>query len=281
MNPNFDHFVFTRFNLKIPSFNKSTNENLVISDEWLTPRFELFDKYCFPSFKHQKNTNFRWIVFFDTDTPAKFKKMIQQYQQDLPQLEPVFLSSYDEMLPAMNQLLSDSKKKYVITSRIDNDDILGLNYIENIQNQFECQDFLVVDQIDGYNLNLYPTVLLGKRRKLSNPFISLIELNDDPVTILSRGHSDWKNEKRTAEISHAYSWIGVIHGSNVTKKFKGHGPINMQDLKDNFVLPEDILQQLSCENQNSLKGWMNSTFNKIENALTVSIKRIKRSYRSK
>ncbi len=281
MNQNFDHFVFTRFNLKIPSFNKSTNENLVISDEWLTPRFELFDKYCFPSFKHQKNTNFRWIVFFDIDTPAKFKKMIQQYQQDLPQFEPIFLDSNDQKESVTKQLLSDSKKKYIITSRVDNDDILGLNYIENIQNQFECQDFLVVDQIDGYNLNLYPTVQLGKRRKLSNPFISLIEINDDPVTIMSRGHSEWKNEKKSVEISHAYSWIGVIHGSNVTKKFKGHGPINMQDLKDNFVLPENILQQLSCENQNSLKGCMNSTFNKIENALTVAIKRFKRSYRSK
>ena len=276
MNQNFDHFVFTRFNLKIPSFNKTSNENLVISDEWLIPRFELFDTYCFPSFKHQKNTNFRWLVFFDTDTPAKFKDMIKKYQQDFPQFEPIFLNSNDGMKPAIKKILLDSKKPYVITSRIDNDDILGLNYIENIQRQFEHQDFLVVDQIDGYNLNLFPTVQLGKRRKLSNPFISLIEVNDKPVTIMSRGHSQWKNEKKTAEISHAYSWIGVIHGSNVTKKFKGHGSVNMQNLKDNFVLPDALLQELSSYKLNAFS----SAFNKIENALTVAIKRIKRSYRS-
>jgi hypothetical protein len=61
----FHHFVLTRFNVKI---GLGGGESVAPNLEWLVHRFDLFDKFCFPSVRNQSNLNFKWLVFFDVDT---------------------------------------------------------------------------------------------------------------------------------------------------------------------------------------------------------------------
>ena len=73
-----NHYLITRFNLKKTNWNPrwKINQQLALSDEWLKYRFELFEKYCFPSVYNQSNQNFTWCVFFDIKTPDYYKERV-------------------------------------------------------------------------------------------------------------------------------------------------------------------------------------------------------------
>ena len=75
----FEHFIGTRFNLKVESWNKTKNGNMVLSQEWLNHRFEIFEKYTLSSILNQSSKNFKWCIFFDQDTPNVFKKKFKNY----------------------------------------------------------------------------------------------------------------------------------------------------------------------------------------------------------
>ena len=69
-----DTFVFTRFNLKLWKENKYGVDTR--TKEWTESRFDLFEKYCFPSMKSQTNKDFMWICMFADDTEPTFVERI-------------------------------------------------------------------------------------------------------------------------------------------------------------------------------------------------------------
>ena len=71
---NFCHLILTKFNVRsFPDLKPGCDPT------WLERRFNLFDQYCFPSVYHQSNQSFKWLIFFDIDTPTLFKKRIEAY----------------------------------------------------------------------------------------------------------------------------------------------------------------------------------------------------------
>ena len=68
---NFSHFILTRFNVK-KMWSQDKRGNKVLTDEWLSHRFKLFENYCLPSIVNQENKNFIWLVYFDQDTDKLF-----------------------------------------------------------------------------------------------------------------------------------------------------------------------------------------------------------------
>ena len=87
------HFILTRFNLLL--WNKDKKGNKVRSKSWLEHRFALFEQYCLPSIENQTCQNFEWIVLFDSTTPEPFKKKIEDYKKECPQLIPVYVEPQD------------------------------------------------------------------------------------------------------------------------------------------------------------------------------------------
>ena len=77
----FKHFLITRFNLRNPKWISDKKNVAVLTDEWHENRFKLFDEFCFKSVSAQTNTNFEWLVFFDTTTPQKFKEHIAEMRE--------------------------------------------------------------------------------------------------------------------------------------------------------------------------------------------------------
>ena len=51
---------------------KDKNGNIVNDLNWLKHRYYLFETFCFPSILSQTNKNFKWLVFFDKDTPSEY-----------------------------------------------------------------------------------------------------------------------------------------------------------------------------------------------------------------
>jgi hypothetical protein len=236
----FKHFILTRFNLRSLGMNKTKN-NAPIDEKWLEHRFYLFDRYCYPSVKNQSNKNFRWLVFFDPNTPDKYKEKIEKYKQDFKNFIPVFTDK--EFLVSIKENINKFLNKettHIITSCLDNDDAIHKDYINQIQTCFNNQIFCIVDVITGYTYKTGPLKELALRIKSNNQFISLIEVSNSFITTFSRPHFKWASEIRRVEIDMPLS-LQIIHENNVANNMRWSFwyTNNYNILKDFSIIEED------------------------------------------
>lgn len=228
----FQHYILTRFNLRAEDWTTTKNNEKVLTEEWLEERFDLFENYCLSSVKNQTNQNFKWLVFFDTNTPEFYKQKVEEYRRSYENFLPFFIDGMNNFLPEILKNIKElDSEKYIITSRLDNDDCIHENYTEVIQSYFEKQDHHAFDIIDGYTLETGKNTRLGVLMKLNNPFISLVEKKEDFKTVWFRDrHGSWKFEKNMTKIKNQRLWLSVIHSKNKVNRFSGYGNVNPEKL---------------------------------------------------
>ncbi len=254
----YQFYIITRFNLRRSDWKTTKNGNKVLSDSWLKERFDLFDNYCFPSVKNQSNQDFKWLVFFDSDTPEIYKKKVEEYSLSFNNFHPFFIDGMDCFLPSIKEKINllDSKK-YIITSRLDNDDCLHTDYVKVVQSYFNYQEYLAIDVIDGYCMQIGTKVKLGRKRQLYNPFITLIEKKDNCKTVWYRGHTYWKYEKNIYRVKNKRLWLAIIHEKNYSNEFDGYGEVNFNILKKFNVKQSKIIELKSKFENFNLRRFQN------------------------
>lgn len=219
----FKHFIITRFNLKYDVWAETKNNESVLSSEWLEHRFHLFTTFCLPSVKNQSNQNFIWYVFFNSDTPADYVSKITEMSVDYRRLKPIFVDGmkyfHDSLLSNIKADISD-EDKYIITTRLDNDDGIHMNFTDTIQNCFAMQDDCIVDIIDGYQIivNDLINACAGVVRCKFNPFISLIESAEKPRSIMTKMHNEWVDSKDIITIENRRLWFLTVHDKNLSNR---------------------------------------------------------------
>lgn len=216
----FKHFLITRFNLKVDGWETTKNKELLLSRDWLHHRFDLFESYCLPSVQNQTNQKFIWYVFFNSDTPIEYVARINSISCRYDRLRPIFIDGRKHLnitlLSSINADIS-SDDKYIITSRLDNDDGLHMSFVDTVQNCFTMQNSCIIDIVDGYQLILDELNNKNKVGMISdkfNPFISLIESSKNPKTVISRMHHHWSDSGKVISIQGKRLWFQVIHGKN-------------------------------------------------------------------
>jgi len=126
------HFLVTRFNLKKADWKTAKDGSIVLNEDWLNHRFDLFEKYCLPSVRNQINHDFIWCVYFDSMTPSHYKQRIQNISKNNKCFREFYIESMNELLPAFQNYISENIEKEencIITTRLDNDDIIHKNFI--------------------------------------------------------------------------------------------------------------------------------------------------------
>lgn len=73
----FDHFILTRFNVRVPGWARQTD------DDWLRNRISLFERYCVTSVANKTSKEFRWLVFFDVSTQTHRANLAGQQSWEL------------------------------------------------------------------------------------------------------------------------------------------------------------------------------------------------------
>lgn len=278
LNKMFGHYIITRFNLRRGDWKTTKNDELVLNDEWLEERFELFQNFCFPSVKNQLNNNFKWLVFFDINTPESYKSIVEKLSKEFPRFQPYYIDGMDQFLPSVkNKIEEICKKEYVITSRLDNDDCISNNYVGEVQNYFDSQHFLAIDLIDGYTLSTGSEAKLGFKRQFNNPFISLIEKNNANLkSVWYLGHGSWKYEERVKSVSNNRLWMSIIHAKNKVNEFTGFGNVDLEVLNE-FSISSTKKEEL-ISNFINVKLWrLESTKNYLIIMLSQSFKTVKRT----
>ena len=235
----FEHFVLTRFNVRT-NYGKS---KIGLDPDWLSHRFKLFENFCYPSVQAQSNQNFKWLVYFDSDTPEEFKNKILEYSK-WQNFIPIYINcQFTHELNKKNILKHlTGSAEYLITTRLDNDDGVSKEFIQVIQDNFQEQKFELINLTYGY---VWSDFKLYSFKYLNNPFMSLIEkINSQNIdsfnTILCGEHTQLSSMGAIKQVKTKPAWIQVVHGKNVSNRIRGiRQPI--KKLSENFMIsPESI-----------------------------------------
>lgn len=233
------HLLITRFNVE---YIEKIEPNLNISvEDWLENRFELFFSFCYPSVINQSERNFFWLVYFDPRTPDKYLDKIKN--NDIGKIIiPVFANTWIEIYKNIKFDLNRIKNSYnglLITSRLDNDDAISINYIKIVQDLVR-KNFLKKEEIpfsiDLRNGFVYSssTGLLYSVNKKSNPFISLVELNNkDSLTVFKYQHQEMTLRFKTFSFDKSPLWLQHIHDHNLLNRV--YGKLKIFNYKSSFL----------------------------------------------
>lgn len=275
----FYHFLITRFNLKNPEWDVTKNNEALLDENWMDERLELFSNYCFPSVVNQINKNFKWLLFFDNSTSEQYRKKIAQILDNNPQIISFYIDGMSKFQESILDYIKEntSDKDYLITSRIDNDDCIHKDFIDEIQKQFDKQEFLAIDTIEGYTLQVEPNYILGKKEHIFNPFISLIERNENPKTVWHYVHNMWKKEPRLIHLSEKRLWLSIIHGKNKVNEFDGYGNIKWNNINTDFVISENKNKAILSTQLPFSEWWFLSLKNYLYVKMVLLSKQIKKA----
>lgn len=275
----FQHFLITRFNLRNPKWDVTKNNESLLNDDWMSNRMWLFENFCLPSVINQTNKNFTWLLYFDTTTSDNFKKLITEITQNYTNIKVFYIDGMPNFKNEIQEYISENTKNasYLITSRIDNDDCIHKNFIEEVQKKFRNQDYQAIDIIQGYSLQVEPNYILGKKEHIFNPFISLIEKNENPKTVWENDHNMWKKETRITQITDKRLWMSIIHQKNKVNEFDGYGNIKWEAISTDFKVSEKISKAIETNLLPFNKWWFLSLRNFLYVKMVLISKKLKKS----
>jgi len=221
------HFILTRLALGQPSAR------------WLAHRLELFRTYCAPSVQCQTVSRFAWLLAVNPNVPCWFLKRIAQVA---PQATLVYSESPQPVCDWGRLLQPFVRRGRLITSRLDNDDMIGKRYVEYIQ-RFSAStwDDFIIDFSCGYQLDLSDLSCKHKRMVFGSSFpthfLSLVESVDraKPRTAYVLRHCDMSRRYRVLCLGYE-GWVEVCHGMNIINRISVCGSrVEWHSVKGRFI----------------------------------------------
>ncbi len=208
------HIILTRFNVRSGGKEQTLRQH----PDWLKQRFELFDQFCFPSVHAQTHKDFKWLVFFDEETPEPFKSKIETYRV-CPQFLPVFVGEWKTgVVPQEINRHITPAHKYLLTTRLDNDDALHAGFMESLRRNVTAATPCFYNFQYGL---IYSEGRIFKHIDLSNAFASYFESIDGYQTVWKIQHHLIRESGALAQLTLPDAWLQVIHGRNVSNRVKG------------------------------------------------------------
>ena len=228
------HFIITRFNVNI----EPTDFPPRLGVAWLSLRFDIFQRFCFPSVRAQTCQDFTWLVLFDEQTPDRFRRIIDAYGAQ-PNFVPLFCGSYDTVLPTaktkMRELAPDAP--WLLTTRLDNDDGLARNFVRCLRGvadglapeQLAPSDTLFINFPNGLQ---YHEGAVYDFSDATNAFVSLMERPEDPHTVFWVDHPSIEGVAPVIQAETRPLWLQHVHGTNVYNHVRGQLTQDRNPLRD-------------------------------------------------
>jgi len=207
---NYKHYLLTRFNLGLFSENKYEIKD---PSKWMDRRIEEFKKWNLPSVLNQSEKSFKWVILIDENTP---KRYINQLNELLHPYDVWTVKSID----AFSEMLMHTEKEFIITTRLDNDDIIHPDFIAEIQKAHSNKVKLI--DVDGEQWDAQTNKYYTSGRDQNNsPFLSLIErTSKDIKTCYEYDHTYMPFYYHSQKIDKVL-YTQVLHGNNIANKIKG------------------------------------------------------------
>jgi hypothetical protein len=216
--------------------------NLTNDSNWLSHRADLFSKYCLPTVQGQEEKGFIWLIYFDVNTPASYLQAIEEKLHPLS-YQIRLVRDFQECVDDLKNIVASSPTPYAITSRLDNDDGIGIHYIRTVQEVFteEHQTQIILEGGIVYDAdkNILTRILHHK----NNHYGSIIEKcnpKENLITIMGFAH-DRMNTFNTVYVDKPNSWLKIIHARNLKSRMYGM-PVTAKSILPFFSIREDHLR---------------------------------------
>lgn len=131
-NDTFVHYLITRFSVNFGGMNTKN----VFEPKRLDEHIELFVRMCYPSVVNQTNKNFTWLIVIDRNLPMPYQNKLANIIKDSPVKIKVVMWNNKYQFGQLNWIPMDKIRKYIITTRIDDDDAIHPQLIEMIQKYY-------------------------------------------------------------------------------------------------------------------------------------------------
>lgn len=229
MDRQFTHYLITRFNVRIDGKGPEYIRPDARDANWERERLPVFKKYCVPTVAGQTNRNFKWLLYCDTNTPPDIIELILNSVQNISESELVYVEDFDAMMTHLKDTCVQSGTPYVITSRLDNDDGISIDYIQTVQDNFSSSGNMIINQLGGIFYHATRHILTYHRYNPNNPFISLIEKTGDATelcTVMGFRHLTPKNYMVSKNVKSKYSFWMTLHDRNAATRKNTGWPIN-------------------------------------------------------
>lgn len=220
----YKYLLLTRFNV----FYQTKIKNRGYDPEvWLSERLDIFLKFCFPSILNQSEKNFTWFFYIDANTPSHIRERLEHAFN--PHSFIILLSQHYEdftLSSSLNEEIEFYLGKsfdYLISSRVDSDDMLHKDYFFNLREYFNYQENQAINFTNGMVYDINSGVVSEMSHKY-NAFISLIERRKEVgfYTVYHKIHTDYKYDTNLLNVKiNAPMWCVVIHNLNDSTGFYG------------------------------------------------------------
>lgn len=231
----FKHIIITRFSVPNTEWKLKIDNN----DLYLQNRLTLFERFCLPSIQAQSSHEFIWIVLFGIDTPEWFRAHIREWEKENIMV-PIYSPNWTDSIQSMKNWIYTNIQPvdFIITTRLDNDDSLAVNYVRKVQecmpdavkcfNKWKDQKCLLKyyyvepnhgQQVDARSNNPREWKFYTLKSK-ANPFMSMIEpFSDKILTVLWKMHTELlaSHESYVKQIN-GIMWMQVIHTGNISNQ---------------------------------------------------------------
>lgn len=230
------HFLLTRFNVRINTVLTNQLEKIDITSDnnYLTERFRLFFKYTVPSVLAQSDQDFEWIILFSDNTPEKFKEKASKIKGNGCKVTCLYVSDETDYLDVLNEYLVNKGYQWYITSRVDNDDAIEIDYIRDVKKKILSEGKTV--KVLSFNNGIQyeeRTGFLTRYPFPSNHFTSMLSPWSNRIdNIISHGHMEIAEEYPVININNSVEmWLEVVHESNVTNRMHFKKGNRITDIK--------------------------------------------------
>ncbi len=245
MSVKFTHYLITRFNVPVKNWEQDKAGLPVLDDAWMKNRLVLFRKYCVPTLAQQAEKNFTWLIYCDRLTTTHFLAEIRKAIEVVPEAAIRQVDDFDGLLLDLKQLISSVPTPYVITSRLDNDDGLGPQFIAKVQESFEPKDKLIINLTKGVLYDVHRCVLTEIRNSQVNHYGSLIEETahgPNFLTVFGYPHGRPPAACTIKNVDSRFSWLKIIHLRNMVSRTNGK-PLVSSKITAHFNLQPDDFSQ--------------------------------------
>ncbi|MGL1860951.1 MAG: putative rhamnosyl transferase [Pseudodesulfovibrio sp.] len=235
----FRHFIITRFNVNIYPIDFPQR----IEDTWLALRFEFFQKICFPSIRTQRNQGFEWLVLFDEQTPARYKKLIDLFSR-YENFTPLYCGEYKTIMPKVSAYMTENSRDvdWVLTTRLDNDDALSVDFVDSLhqivramgEDELAPSDTLYINFPQGLQ---YSDGVVYDFEDATNAFVSLLERKENPHSVFWVDHPAIHDVAPVIQAKTKPLWLQNVHETNVYNYIRGEeieGTDLLKDFKCDF-----------------------------------------------
>ena len=245
----FTHFLITRYNVPLEGWDKDKAGQPTRDETWHAHRKKLFEQFCVPSIRAQSNKEFTWLIYCDKNTPAELLREINHSLKDVRQAVIRFAEDYHDCMRDIDHQMANVSTQYVITSRLDNDDGLGIDYMETIQKHFVPEPNTIINLLHGHGYNEKAKVITRLINIRKNHFGSLIEPRNHlggHVSIRGFQHGSPPSHFKILNVAHANSWLKIFHDRNLKSTAFGYPLFKNSVAKfygvDTRFMPLDIIQ---------------------------------------